>query len=119
MQWTTTIYAEAALLVSALVVFGGILVRARPRSNENLLDAIVERQSPGSGRGRETGMVPDRGLSKGPRLSVLEGHLRTAILSPQARERLVEDAMRTAGGNRAAGIRKVLSDLHAENNRWS
>jgi len=49
----------------------------------------------------------------------LEAQLRAAILSADARQRLVQDAMTVTKGNRAAAIRKVLSDLHAENNRWS
>jgi len=45
--------------------------------------------------------------------------LRTAILSPDARERLVKDAMRAIGGDRAAAVRKVLQDLYDEDKRWS
>jgi hypothetical protein len=51
--------------------------------------------------------------------SALEGHLRNAILNADARERLVKDAMRHTGGDRAAAVRKVLEDLHSENKRWS
>lgn len=51
--------------------------------------------------------------------SALERHLRTAILSPDARERLLRDAMRKTGGDRNAAIRKVLDDLHAEDRRLS
>jgi hypothetical protein len=51
--------------------------------------------------------------------SALESRLRVAILSGDARERLIKDALTTTGGNREAAIRKVLDDLHAENNRWS
>jgi hypothetical protein len=50
---------------------------------------------------------------------MLERHLRDAILNENARERLVNDAMRTNGGTRAAAIRKVLSDLGDEDKRWS
>jgi hypothetical protein len=50
---------------------------------------------------------------------MLERHLSTAIFDPGARERLVADALRHTGGNRAAAIRKVLSDLENENRRWS
>ncbi len=39
--------------------------------------------------------------------------------SRDARERLVRDALRRTGGDRAAAIGKVLSDLNAEHNRWS
>jgi hypothetical protein len=52
-------------------------------------------------------------------LAALEGHLRNAILDPGARERLVNHAMRTSTGDRATAIRKVLADLHGENNRWT
>jgi hypothetical protein len=41
------------------------------------------------------------------------------ILNPDARERLVQDALPTTHGNREAALRKVLDDLHADNNRWS
>lgn len=50
---------------------------------------------------------------------MLERHLSTAIFDRGARERLVADALRHTGGNRAAAIRKVLSDLENENWRWS
>jgi len=50
---------------------------------------------------------------------VLEGHLRNAILDARARERVVNDAMWTTGGDRAAAIRKVLGDLNEEDKRWS
>ena len=59
------------------------------------------------------------GRREGSQLSALEGHLRNAILDPNARERLVKDAMRIAGGSRAAAIRKVLRDLGDEDKRWS
>ena len=121
MQLTTTIYAGAGLVVSAIAVFGGILLRVRSGANKNLLNAIVAGQSSGSGHQRQSGSAPDVRPAKGsgPQLSALEGHLRSAILNPQARERLIKDAMRTTGTDRSAAIRKVLSDLHAENNRWS
>jgi DNA-binding TFAR19-related protein (PDSD5 family) len=48
----------------------------------------------------------------------LEGHLR-AILDPNAKERLVKDAMRIADGGRAAAIRQVLRDLDDEGKRLS
>ena len=50
---------------------------------------------------------------------MLERHLRNAILDQNARERLVNDAMRTNSGTRAAAIRKVLRDLGDEHKRWS
>jgi hypothetical protein len=49
---------------------------------------------------------------------MLERRLRNAILSESARERLVNHAMRTGAGNRAAAIREVLRDLEDENKRW-
>ena len=59
------------------------------------------------------------GRREGSQLSALEGHLRSAVLDLNARERLVKDAMRDAGGNRAAAIRKVLRDLAEEDKRWA
>lgn len=47
----------------------------------------------------------------------LESELRSAILSADARERLVQDALRKTKGDRTAAIRRVLDDLRAENNR--
>jgi hypothetical protein len=41
----------------------------------------------------------------------LEQHLRAAIPDRAARERLVHDAMRRTGGDRARAIRIVLDDL--------
>ena len=52
-------------------------------------------------------------------VSRLEAELRLAIFSPDARERLVQHALQITKGDRAAALRKVLDDLHAENNRWS
>jgi DNA-binding TFAR19-related protein (PDSD5 family) len=65
--------------------------------------------------------VPEvrRPATGGPQFAALEGQLRRAILSPDARERLVQNALRTTNGDRAAAIRKVLSDLFADNERWS
>ena len=48
----------------------------------------------------------------------LEAHLSQAIFSADARRRLVDHAMRTTGGDRAAAIRKVLRDLERDNSRW-
>ena len=44
---------------------------------------------------------------------------RNAVLDPVTRERLVQDAMSTTGCDRAAAVRRVLDDLHADNRRWS
>lgn len=49
----------------------------------------------------------------------LEAAFRSAILSSHARESLLQDALRKTNGDRTAAIRKVLDDLHMENNRWS
>ena len=57
--------------------------------------------------------------TKSAQLSELEARLRNAIFDPGARERLVDHAMRTTGGDRAAAIRKVLDDLYREDARWS
>ena len=64
------------------------------------------------------GTVPKAGKPS-RQLALLEGHLRIAILDPGARERMVAQAMRSVGSDRAAAIRKVLADLEAENKRWS
>src|SRR4051812_26402992 len=114
---TTAIYIGIGLAACVLVLIVWSLLRRRSRTqspNENLLDAIIERQ--GSGRSRS---LPRRAAGGGPQLSALEGHLRNAILDPNARERLVKDAMRITGGGRAAAIRKVLRDLGDEDKRWS
>ena len=99
------------------------MFRAQCRSDTPLLDLMIERQSPLSGR-RRFGINPPRNKSREqgeptPQLAMLERHLRTAILDENARERLVNDAMRTNGGKRAAAIRKVLRDLCDEDKRWS
>lgn len=41
----------------------------------------------------------------------LERRLRAAIPDPAARERLLQDALRRTGGNRARAIRIVLDEL--------
>lgn len=65
-----------------------------------------------------TGQVPHVVRPVG-QLAALERHLNTAILDPGARERLVSDALRHTGRDRAAAIRKVLTDLETEDRRWS
>jgi hypothetical protein len=118
------------LAVCAVVLLGWNLysrkARAQLDTNEGLLDTIIERQSPGAGRQRRTASALPRTMTGalrptggGPQLSVLEGHLRNAILNADARERLVKDAMRVTGGDRAAAISKVLRDLHEEDKRLS
>jgi hypothetical protein len=116
------IYIGIGLTACVLALIGWVLLRRRARaqlSGETLLNAIIERQSPG-GRQHLSRRSPDARLSAagGPQLSVLEGHLCNAILDASARERLVKDAM-TAGVDRAAAIRKVLRDLEEEDERWS
>jgi hypothetical protein len=86
--------------------------------NASLLDVIIEQQSPGSRRRRATtGSLLDARRPAGgdPQLSLLEGHLRHAILDPGARERLVNAEMRRTGGTRAAAIREVLRALEHDN----
>lgn len=90
---------------------------ARQRADKQLLDAVIQKQSAGSIR-RSSGSVPHAGRATG-QLALLEGDLRNAIFDPGARERLVKDAIRATGGDRAAAIRKVLSDLEREDKRWS
>jgi hypothetical protein len=64
--------------------------------------------------------VPEvRPATGAPQSAALEAQLSRAILSADARERLVQNALRTTNGDRPAAIRKVLSDLHADNQRWS
>jgi len=52
-------------------------------------------------------------------LIAFERHLQTAILGPNARTRLVSDAIKVTGGDRVASIRKVPRDLEEEDRRWS
>ncbi len=125
MDTMTTIRAGVGLAACALALVGRTLLRqrsrARPIANETPFNALIERRSQGSERQRRPGSVPDfhRPASGGPQISALESQLRNAIFSADARERLVKDALRRTGGDRAAAIRKVLDDLHTENNRWS
>jgi hypothetical protein len=96
--------------------------RTRPASGKDLLTAAIKRQSPRARspalRRSSSGNVPSVVRPMG-HLASLERHLRTAIFDPGARERLVGDALRSAGGDRAAAIREVLSDLENEHKRWS
>ncbi len=119
MDTTIAIYIGIGLAVSVLTLVGWLLLSGRnPKhhgTNENLLNAIIERQSPGSKRRSARGPAGRRPQQ----LSALEGHLRNAILDPSSRERLVQDAMRVAGGDRQKAIRKVLRDLHDEDKRWT
>lgn len=122
---TTAIYIGIGFTVCVvLALIGWSRRRRRPSgaqsTNENLLEAIIERQSPGSERQRPLRRGPDtRQPAAGvPQLSLLEGRLRTAILDAKARERLVKDTMATCN-DRSAAVRKVLHDLEAEDKRWS
>ena len=51
-------------------------------------------------------------------LQALERHLQLAVLDPMARERLVSHAMREVGSDRALAIRKVLTDLNDDNEKY-
>ena len=125
MDRITTIYAGVGVATCALALVGRALQqrsRARARSNEALLNFMLQGQSAGPGPQPRRGSVPDARRPTGDRaqISGLEARLRSAILSADARERLIKEALNhTAGGDRAAAIRKVLSDLEAEHNRWS
>jgi hypothetical protein len=119
------IYTAIDLAGCGLVLVGWFFGRRsglRQTSGKNLQRAAVERSSPWSGspsaRRPLAGSVPQVGRAAG-QLDMLERHLRTAIFDPGARERLVADALRRAGGNRAVAIRQVLSDLESEDRRWS
>jgi hypothetical protein len=106
------------LAAAGSLVFAGWLLFWRRRAiptpaDALLLDAIIERQSPKSSRHSKAPLAP-----AGAGLAALEGHLRTAILDPTARERLIS-AAQASGRDRAAAIRKVLSDLQQEDKRWS
>ena len=125
MDKMTTTYVGVGLVTCVLGFVGWILLqrrsRARAQVNEAQLYAFLKRQPPGLAHQRLPGSVPNvrRSRGDGPALSALEAQLGNAIFDAGARERLIKDALRHTGGNRAAAIRKVLSDLHAENNRWS
>ena len=80
------------LTACVLAPIGWAMLRRRGRaqlSDEILINAIIERQSPG-GRQHPSRRGPDARLSAAGRqqFSVLEGHLRNAILDASARERL-------------------------------
>jgi hypothetical protein len=122
---TAIIYAGIGVAASALFRIIPILLQrwseARAKAKEAKLFAFLAQHSPESARHRSRGTVPDtrRSTTDAQALPALEGQLRNAIFNADTRERLIKDALRHANGNRAAAIRKVLSDLHAENNRWS
>jgi hypothetical protein len=120
---TTAVYVGVGIWLAAyvlvLVVWSLLRRRSRTQSpNENLLDAIIEQQSPGSGPSSGAYRMSAGRREEGCSSQQLEGHLR-AILDPNAKERLVKDAMRIADGGRAAAIRQVLRDLDDEGKRLS
>jgi hypothetical protein len=104
------IYIGIGFAVSVLTLVGWLLLsRRNPMhhgTDKNLLDAIIKRQSPGSKR-QSAGRPGERSPQQ---LSAVESHLRNAIFDPNARERLVQDAMRVAGCDRQEAIREVLRD---------
>jgi hypothetical protein len=118
MNRVTVIYAGIGLAALALALVGWAFLKRRsqarllpPRSN---FAKSSRRVSP-------SGSVPtvSRPSSVSPEEARLEAQLRNAIFRAESREGLIQDAMRSTSGNRAAAIRKVLNDLHADNNRWS
>lgn len=129
MDTTASSYAGAGFAAGALAIVPWTLLlrksKARPNAEDSLLDAGTAQPSQESGRqrsspARSTGSVPEfhRPASNGPQLSVLEGQLRSAILSTGARERLIRHALQTTNGDSVAAIRKVLNDLAEDNKRW-
>ena len=116
MDTSIAIYLGIGLAACALVLLAFVLGRksGRSRTNKALLETIIggKPQAPQGAR-----RVPKAGKPSG-QLALLEGRLRTAILDTGARERMVTQAMRSTGGDRAAAIRKVLADLEAEDKRW-
>jgi hypothetical protein len=111
------IYLSIGLAACGMVLLGFTLRRkfGRSRTDKALLETIIGGK-PRAPQG--AGSVPKAGKPSG-QLALLEGHLRTAIFDPGARERMVAQAMRSAGGDRAAAIRKVLADLEGEDKRLS
>jgi hypothetical protein len=127
---TMAIYAGVGLAGCALAIAGPFVLprKSRTPSNTQTVQAHpnVARPSPKAGKqrpkiSRSSGSVPEvrRPGDPGPQATALERHLSNAILSLDARERLIQHALPTVKGDRVAAIRKVLSDLHNENNRWS
>ena len=111
------ILIRASILVLGLALVGvNFLVRARrSRGSSIRLDPRTPMSTVTVKRSRDFGWRP---FWNRLYLFRLETQLRNAILSPHARERLVNDAMRRNGGDRRAAIRKVLSDLEQDNTRW-
>ena len=112
----------ACALVVAIHLYSRRKFQPPAGDYERLLDAIIDRQSPAIRQRRRTtsGSGPLNAGRRGrgsPQVSMLEGHLRSAIIDAGARERLVANAMPTTGGDRAAAIRKVLRDLADEDKR--
>jgi hypothetical protein len=103
MNRVTAIYAGIGLAAFALALVGWAFLKRR--SQARLLPP------------RSNVAKSSRRVS--PEEAQLEAQLRNAIFRAESREALIKDAMRSTSGNRAAAIRKVLNDLHADNNRWS
>ncbi len=96
--------------------------RNRLDTNSALLDSMIQ-QHAGKPAPKPTpaqrSPVANRPVGSTKATRALERHLRTAILDPAARERLVQHAIQSTGGDRSAAIRKVLNDLLAEDRRFS
>jgi hypothetical protein len=123
---TTAIYAGVGLAGCALAILHRLRIPDRSNAKDIQKHPGIAQPSPESARQRQTrsrlsGSVPEvrRPASGGPDFAALEGQLRAAILSADARERLVQHALQTVNGDRAAAIRKVLNDLSSDNKRWS
>jgi hypothetical protein len=127
---TTTIYTGVGLAGCALAIAGPFILprKSRAPSNTRTVQAHpkpappspeARKQHPKASR--SSGSVPEvrRPAGAEPQLTALERQLRNAILSADARERLIQHALPKVKGDRTAAIRKVLSDLHNEYNRWS
>lgn len=95
MDISTALYVSIGLIVCAFVLIAVALFRRPTGSGPS---RCVEWHVAHASAGR-----------------ALEGHLRSAILDPGARERLVDAAMQSSGGDRAAAIREVLYDLERDN----
>ena len=130
---TVAVYLSVGLSACALAIAVGTFFWQRSRTqtaaNERLLRAIMAGQpkapvappAPRAARPASRPSVPEVRLrtAADAELPQLEARLCTAILSADARERLVRDAMRSTRGDRAAAIRQVLRELSDEHRRWS
>jgi hypothetical protein len=118
----STLYITLTIGAGLVVLFGEELWRRRKKRAD--ATARWPSSSPASPPAKAVSDTR-RLLETAPRggstqtISRLETELSLAILSPSAREGLVQDALRTTNGHREAALRKVLEDLHADNERWS